>query len=162
MIYRLCTMVAPGVRSGSLVMKISDIWTTIWNVVTEMKYASCLSQTRCTSTVWNHFPDSKVHGANMGSIWVRKDPGEPHVGPMNFAIWVIAFPPLLTHSARVRINIMLCCHCTAEGVSSRNCPTHNGVYALTTMCVHLHWLHSMAALSPFVPVSWSSCTGTLS
>ena len=32
-------------------------------------------------------PDSKVHGANMGPIWVRQDPDGPHVGPMNFAIW---------------------------------------------------------------------------
>ena len=34
-------------------------------------------------------PDSKVHGANMGPIWGREDPGGPHVGPMNFAIWDI-------------------------------------------------------------------------
>ena len=34
------------------------------------------------------FPDSKVHGANMGPIWGRQDPGGPHVGTMNFAIWV--------------------------------------------------------------------------
>ena len=33
------------------------------------------------------YPDSKVHGANMGPIWGRQDPGGPHVGPMNFAIW---------------------------------------------------------------------------
>ena len=32
-------------------------------------------------------PDSKIHGANMGPIWVRQGPGGPHVGPMNFAIW---------------------------------------------------------------------------
>ena len=32
-------------------------------------------------------PDSKVHRANMGSIWGRQDPGGTHVGPMNFAIW---------------------------------------------------------------------------
>ena len=32
-------------------------------------------------------PNSKVHGANMGPIWGRQDPGRPHVGPMNFAIW---------------------------------------------------------------------------
>ena len=32
-------------------------------------------------------PDSKVHGANMGPIWGWQDPGGPHVGPMNFAIW---------------------------------------------------------------------------
>ena len=35
-----------------------------------------------------YFPDSKVHGANMWPIWGRQDPGAPHVGPMNFAIWV--------------------------------------------------------------------------
>ena len=34
------------------------------------------------------YPDSKVHGANMGPIWGRQDPAGPHVGPMNFAIWV--------------------------------------------------------------------------
>ena len=28
-----------------------------------------------------------VHGANVGPIWGRQDPGGPHVGPMNFAIW---------------------------------------------------------------------------
>ena len=31
--------------------------------------------------------DSKVHGANMGPIWGRQDPGGPHVGPMNFVIF---------------------------------------------------------------------------
>ena len=33
----------------------------------------------CPSTM---SPDSKVHGANMGPIWGRQDPGGPHVGPM--------------------------------------------------------------------------------
>ena len=32
-------------------------------------------------------PDSKVHGAKMGPRWGRQEPGGPHVGPMNFAIW---------------------------------------------------------------------------
>ena len=32
-------------------------------------------------------PESKVNGANMGPIYGREDPGGPHVGPMNFAIW---------------------------------------------------------------------------
>ena len=27
------------------------------------------------------YPDSKVHGANMGSIWGRQDPGGTRVGP---------------------------------------------------------------------------------
>ena len=32
-------------------------------------------------------PDSEVYGANMGPTWGRQDPGGPHIGPMNFAIW---------------------------------------------------------------------------
>ena len=32
-------------------------------------------------------PDSKVHEANMGPIWGRQDPGVPHVGSINLAIW---------------------------------------------------------------------------
>ena len=31
-----------------------------------------------------------VHVVNMGPIWGRQDPGGTHVGPMNFAIWEIA------------------------------------------------------------------------
>ena len=34
-------------------------------------------------------PESKVHVANMGPTWGRQDPGGPHVGPMNLAIWDI-------------------------------------------------------------------------
>ena len=32
-------------------------------------------------------PDSKVRGANVGPIWGRQDPGGPHVGHMDFAMW---------------------------------------------------------------------------
>ena len=34
-----------------------------------------------------HNPTSKVHGAIMGPIGDRQDPGGPHVGAMNVAIW---------------------------------------------------------------------------
>ena len=37
----------------------------------------------------NKFPDSKVHGANMGPTWVLSAPDGPHVDPMNLAIWVV-------------------------------------------------------------------------
>ena len=40
-----------------------------------------------SSALVHTIPDSKVHGANMGPIWGRQDPGGPHVGPMTFAIW---------------------------------------------------------------------------
>ena len=34
------------------------------------------------------YPYIKAHGANMGVIWGRQDPGGPHVGLKNFAIWI--------------------------------------------------------------------------
>ena len=39
------------------------------------------------------FPESKVHEANMGTIWGRQNPSGPHVGPMNIAIWVFCLHP---------------------------------------------------------------------
>ena len=43
---------------------------------------------------WNmmhnvRIPDNKVHGANMGHTGGRQDPGGPHVGHVNLAIWDI-------------------------------------------------------------------------
>ena len=35
------------------------------------------------------FPTSKIHGANMGLIWVPSAPDGPHVCPMKFAIRVV-------------------------------------------------------------------------
>ena len=47
-----------------------------------------LSDRNCyTRQLLEYIPDNKGHGANMGPIWGRKDPGGPHVGPMNLAIW---------------------------------------------------------------------------
>ena len=34
----------------------------------------------------------------MGPIWSRQDPGGPHVGPMNFAIWVGIWNPCQVYS----------------------------------------------------------------
>ena len=53
--------------------------------------------------IWKikRFPDSKVHGANMGSIWGRQDPGGPHVGPMNFAFWVVMFSAPSMHDVSI-------------------------------------------------------------
>ena len=38
--------------------------------------------------VSNQYPDSKVHGANMGPTWVLSVPDGPHVGTMDLAIRV--------------------------------------------------------------------------
>ena len=45
--------------------------------------------------VQHPYPNSKVHGANVGPTWGRQDPGGPHVGHINFAIWVVYFESAL-------------------------------------------------------------------
>ena len=56
------------------------------NIVCET--AAILFRPQCVN-IFQAYPDSKVHGAIMGPIWGRQDPGGPHVGPMNFVIWVL-------------------------------------------------------------------------
>ena len=63
------------------------------------------------------YPDSKVHGTNMGPTWGRQDPGGPHVGHMNLAIWVfyqhtymISFTPLSMTSFLSNIPQHIECH----------------------------------------------------
>ena len=46
------------------------------------------------SSCMDIYPDSKVHGANMGPTWVLSAPDGPHVGPMNLAIGVVERVPL--------------------------------------------------------------------
>ena len=41
--------------------------------------------------VFKQNTDSKVPGATMGPIWGQQDSSEPHVGPMNFAIWEVNY-----------------------------------------------------------------------
>ena len=76
----------------------NHVWSSLWqwsleisSVTAQYVFAGDVlcnmsSPNRC---LINHCcPDSKVHGANMRPIWGRHDPGGPHVGPMNLAIWV--------------------------------------------------------------------------
>ena len=51
--------------------------------LSDMKPAINRRHSEQTAYNWHR----EVHGANMGPIWGRQDPGGPHDGPMNFAIW---------------------------------------------------------------------------
>ena len=53
-----------------------------------LKLCGFVEVTHPVSTGYD-YPDSKVHGANMGPTWGRQDPGGSHVGPINLAIWDI-------------------------------------------------------------------------
>ena len=54
-----------------------------------------------------YFPDSKVHGANMGPIGGWQGPGGPHVGPMNFAIWVCTDSNILANTHQWIISLQM-------------------------------------------------------
>ena len=53
-----------------------------------MKKAYRCSDLIQTEAQFHLYPENKVHGAKMGPIWGQQDPDGPHIGPMNFAIWV--------------------------------------------------------------------------
>ena len=50
----------------------------------------------------------------MGPIWGREDPGGPHVGPMNFVIWVhlthVTEPSVICHLKDISIYIYIYVH----------------------------------------------------
>ena len=55
--------------------------------ITRFKISQCSSITCVLTQTWI-FPDSKIHGANMGPTLVLLAPGGPHVGPINLAFRV--------------------------------------------------------------------------
>ena len=76
----------------------------------------------------------------MGPIWGRQDPGGPHVGPMNFAIWVAQCHGLQYHSPALAITshqqIM---HVFADGGKYMNNIFSNYVYSVSDMHPGLHF-----------------------
>ena len=68
-----------------LLSKLYD-WLGAWRRYARKLYVLLITPGETPVTYAHADPDSKVHGANMGPIWGRQDPGGPHVGHMNFAI----------------------------------------------------------------------------
>ena len=58
------------------------------------------SQSYLSLALSYQYPDSKVHGANMGPTWVLSAPDGPHVGPMNLAIRVYLYGRLMCHQTK--------------------------------------------------------------
>ena len=55
---------------------------------------------------WQHYPDSKVHVANMGPTWILPAPDGPHDGPMNFAIRVDTCRPMATFLDVMEVHVV--------------------------------------------------------
>ena len=64
-----------------------------WNWIDIVCVAIGVLVTICRQHIHHHladlndYPDSKVHGANMGPTWVLSALDGPHAGPMNSAIY---------------------------------------------------------------------------
>ena len=76
------------------------------------------------------YPNSKVHGANIGPIWGRQDPGGPHVGPMNFAIWVVGL-------AWTKWCVRKSCQCSALVAHWISLEQHQHVFLFSI--IFQHW-----------------------
>ena len=91
-----------------------------------------------------HLPDSKVHGANMGSIWGRQDPGGPHVGPINFAIWALS---QIRNNPRMSTNEEPI-NCTSSYCSQYGSTSEDLIYPNYEMCeTHVAQFHRMTSVS---------------
>ena len=67
------------------------------------------TMTPFTDVYMHSLPESKVHGANMGPIWGRQDPGGLHLGSMNFAIWAglkVLYTLIATHYSDAIVSAM--------------------------------------------------------
>ena len=71
-------------------------------------------------------PDSKVHGANMGPIRGRQDPGGPDVDLLHFAIWGVQVVEIFQSIISLKLNIKgesteqrICLQNTAAVIFSR-------------------------------------------
>ena len=62
-------------------------------------WCNSLSPVLRQASTWTNtdFPDNKVHGTNMGPTWVLSAPGGPHVCPINLAIRLLLFGPMITN-----------------------------------------------------------------
>ena len=106
--------------SGKHIFVIAVVKTLIFRLRLKKQALTC--QLSCVSPFWQrslismffpypflYYTDSKVHGANMGPILGRQDPGGPHVGPLNLAIWVYLYIAIIflfvtsRHSSRKHI-----------------------------------------------------------
>ena len=86
------------------------------------------------------FPDSKVHGANMGLIWVPSAPDGPHVCPMNLVISTPSEEQYYRHA--VRILLCLCSFCVRSFACIYYCGAYLVVDIIAVRSQRIHQIYS--------------------
>ena len=110
---------------------------TISPVLHDTYYNDKVVHNRLSLTKAN-YPESKVHGTNMGPTWVLSAPDGPHVGPMNLAI---------------RIVISWSYQAKWAGICVCDCYCHWYYY-----CCHSHY---HCQYHPWYQASWGQCGSRL-
>ena len=78
-----------------------------------------------------HAPDSKVHGANMGPIWGRQEPGGPQVGPMNLSrSWITLTRGIMEEKCNMQWAKLY-----YRNVSNKIQDSHHYIVNIWTFCV---------------------------
>ena len=98
------------------------------------------------NVIFKRYPDSKIHGANMGPTWVLSALGGPHVGPINLDIRVTNEGNQLTkphHNASLTrvagvITVFLCVKAVAR-------------FTVTPPEFKLYTLSGFGAVAPLLP-----------
>ena len=123
---------------------------------------------------------SKVHGANMGPIWGRQDPGGPNVGPMNcylgrpcFAGSSIIVHVLTNTKSMANLNIHLWRHYIRIAITNFiHCISHykehdqmghpckkNDIYiSMTTIVIYKTSRHIFQSITTIFDAMWFSWT----
>ena len=90
----------------------------------------------------DYSPGSNDHGAKMGPIRGRQDPGGPHIGPMNIVIWKPLLWPLWTYQYLLLSNVYWSLYNYAPQVADISTTTTDmqGIenYSLVLCCHHCY------------------------
>ena len=118
-----------------------------------------LKKSQGSNNLSHLYPDSKDYGANNGPIWGRQDPGGPHIGSMNFAIWVNR----LSHpfDLRVRPHEMKCRRSKISTKhSNMTIPHHRAVYSRHGTDIYIQYgvmlMHFTAGINR-IGFKWGLC-----
>ena len=115
---------------------------------------TCHTSQEAVYCSYSDIPDSKVHGTNMGPAWGRQDPGGPHVGPMNLAIWHILlmfwFPSVQGYFPG--IEVIICSDYEVYGYVHHYKWQYNHDKALHKHCLYVLW-----DVIYICPEFWHSC-----
>ena len=74
-------------RTNAYTISLTALPTSVSSKCYEGQHQAMSTMVGQSEEVGHATPDSKVHGANMGPIWVQQEAGGLHVGPMKVANW---------------------------------------------------------------------------